>query len=70
MTDTEPEVERRRVEIYRRLSAQEKWRQLGEMFDMAKQLAAAGALYRNSHATDAELHSEWLARTVGHLPGK
>jgi hypothetical protein len=65
MTDTDSEIERRLVEIYRRMSVQEKWHRLGELFDAAEQLAAAGTRLRNPRATDSEVHNDWLARTVG-----
>jgi hypothetical protein len=68
MIDTDPEVERRLIEIYRQMPMQEKWRQLGTTFEAAKQLAAAGTRLRNPHASAAEIHEDWLIRTDGRVP--
>lgn len=63
--DTTAEARRIQTDVYRRMSYQDKWRILCGLRRTARQLAAAGYRLRNPHATDAEVHENWLRLSLG-----
>ena len=65
MNDTSPEAEGILIDIYRRMSPQEKWRRLGDAFRFAETLVAADVRLRKPDATAQEIRAAWLERTAG-----
>jgi hypothetical protein len=69
--DTAPEVERLLTDVYRRMSAGEKWLRLGEMYGDARALHAAGVRLRMPTATPRQIHEAWLSLRLGpHVCGR
>ena len=64
LTDTSPEAEKVLIEVFRRMPMAAKWRQMGELFHIAKALHTAGERLRNPLATDLEIHEAWLAKVI------
>src|SRR5713101_9357145 len=60
LTDTSRECEQVLIDVYRRMPLGQKWLMLGELFQDAKTLHAAGVRFRNPKATSEEIHSKWL----------
>jgi hypothetical protein len=58
--DTSAEADRVLSEVYRRMPLEKKWRQLGEAFETARLLHAAGCRLRDPEASAADIHSSWL----------
>ena len=67
MKDTSTEAERVLIDIYRRMSPQEKWRRLGDAFRFAETLVAADVRARKPDATAEDIRAAWLERTVGRM---
>lgn len=65
LNDASDDAEKVVIETYRRMSIQQKWRQMGEIFHTAKVLHAAGARLRNPAAAEQAIHEDWLALTLG-----
>jgi hypothetical protein len=65
MQDTSSEAERILIDVYRWMSPQDKWRQWISSCHTARQLHAAGVRLLNPRATPAEIHRDWIARTLG-----
>jgi hypothetical protein len=65
LSDTSPDVQRRMVEAYRRMSPDRKWRNLGEDWVTARLLHAAGFRHRNPGATATDVRADWLRQTLG-----
>jgi hypothetical protein len=60
LTDTSPEAERVLVAAYRNQSAGQKWLRIGDMYDSARALHAAGVRLRDSEASSRQILTEWL----------
>jgi hypothetical protein len=65
LSDTSPEAERVLVEVFRRMPPQQKWLQLGQMFDEARALHAAGVKHGSPDATSRDIHESWLRLHIG-----
>ncbi len=65
LSDTSPEAEKVLIEVFRRISPQQKWLQLGETYDEGMVLHAAGVRYRNPAATSQDVHRSWLRMNLG-----
>lgn len=65
LTDTSPEADRVLTEVYRKMPIGQKWRQLGEMYQLARTLHAAGVRLRNPTATFHDIHEAWLTVNLG-----
>ena len=65
LSDTSPEAEQVLLSVYRRMSPEDKWRHLGEMYLDARFLHAAGVRMRNPSATPAQIHQSWLEVKLG-----
>src|SRR5262249_47430922 len=48
------------TEVYRRMPVEQKWRQLGEAFETARVLHAAGCRLGDPRASAADIHQSWL----------
>ncbi|HVC94872.1 MAG TPA: hypothetical protein VND64_14340 [Pirellulales bacterium] len=64
MTDTTAEAERILIDIYRRMSVSDKWRQLGELYRTARLLHEAGFRQRRPDATAQDVVHDWLELTL------
>lgn len=66
--DTHPEIHRRQIEGYRRMSAADKLRCVGNMYDFAMKLAMADVKRRFPDAEEEECRirtaSRWLDREL------
>jgi hypothetical protein len=65
LSDTSPEAERVLRAVLRRLPFQQKWRQVGEMYDTARMLHAAGCRMRDPTVTAEEIARAWRAAQLG-----
>jgi hypothetical protein len=65
ISDTSPEAERVLLSVYRRMPMGDKWRHLGEMYQDARFLHAAGVRLRNPTATQEQIHQAWLQINLG-----
>jgi hypothetical protein len=65
MSDTSPEAEKVLIEVYRRMPPAQKWLQLGQMYDDARALHAAGVRLRNPGATARDVQADWLRVNLG-----
>jgi hypothetical protein len=65
LNDTHPEVEQVRREAYRKMSFESKLRQMGNLYDTARLLHAAGFRYRNPDATEEMIQEEWRMLSLG-----
>jgi hypothetical protein len=63
--DTSPAADRVQVEIFRKMTVDQKWRLLGKLYRSAKLLHEAGVRERNPKATAQEVHEAWLEVTLG-----
>jgi hypothetical protein len=64
-SDTSVEAERVLTEIQRRLSPAQKWRILGEMYQDARLLHAAGVRLRHPAATPRDILAAWMTHHLG-----
>jgi hypothetical protein len=65
MHDTSAEAEKVLIDIYRKMTVQDKWRQWLSSCHTAKRLHAAGVLLRQPSASKREIHRDWVAVTLG-----
>jgi hypothetical protein len=65
LSDTTPEADKVLTEVYRRMSPGQKWLQLGQMYQDAKVLHAAGVRLRKPGASDQEIHEAWMVVNLG-----
>jgi hypothetical protein len=65
VSDTSPDVERLLREALRKMPFAKRWCQMGVIFRTAQMLHAAGVRSRNPHATQDEIHAEWLRARFG-----
>lgn len=65
LTDTSAETEQVLIDVYRRMPVGRKWLILGQLFQEAKTLHAAGVKFHNPNATLEEIHSKWLELHFG-----
>src|SRR4051794_6901392 len=65
LSDTSPEANRVLTEVYRRMSLGQKWLRLGEMYQEARALHAAGVRLRNPSATRRDIHEAWMRVNLG-----
>jgi hypothetical protein len=65
LSDTSAEAERVLTEVYRRMPVSTKWRQLGEDFQTARLLHAAGCRLRNPDMSSAEIQRDWMRCQYG-----
>lgn len=68
LSDTSPDVERLRAELYRQMPAAQKMRQVADGAVVARRMHDAGYRRANPAATDAEVNRAWVLRTVGDGP--
>jgi hypothetical protein len=61
-SDTSPEAERVWREVLRRLSFHRRWADIGQMYDAARGLHAAGYRMRHPEATNADVERDWRAQ--------
>jgi hypothetical protein len=64
--DTSPEFQRVVADAYRRMPLSRKWHMLGETFNTARGLHAAGMLLREPAASPQRIRFNWLASTFGY----
>ena len=65
LTDTSPEAERILAQIHRDMPFEQKWRQMGDLYRMAKVFHASGLLSRNPQATQEDIRQDWIRVTLG-----
>jgi hypothetical protein len=65
ISDTSHEADRVLTEVYRRMTLAQKWRLLGQMYDDARALHAAGMRMSNPTLTPGEITQDWLRRNLG-----
>jgi hypothetical protein len=65
ISDTSPEADRVLTEVYRRMTPAQKWRLLGQMYDDARALHAAGLRMWNPTLTPGEITEDWIRRNLG-----
>jgi hypothetical protein len=65
LTDTSPESEKIWIDVHRKMSVGRKWLILGQLFQDAKTLHAAGVRFHHPTATSEEIHSHWLELHFG-----
>jgi len=65
MRDTSVEADRVLTAVYRKMSVQDKWRQWLSSCHTARRLHKAGVLLRNPRAGTADIHRDWIIRTLG-----
>jgi hypothetical protein len=68
MKDTSPEAERVLIDVYRKMPIGKKWLILGEAYQDARALHAAGVRLRQPGATEREIQEAWLTTNLG--PGR
>jgi hypothetical protein len=64
VTDTCADAERVLIDVYRRMSPAEKWRQLGALYRCGRILAEAGARRQNPTASADDIRRDWMSRTA------
>src|SRR3712207_4403225 len=64
ISDTAPEAERVLTEVYRRMTPAQKWRQLGQMYQDARALHAAGLRATRPDITPGEVTDDWIRRNL------
>jgi hypothetical protein len=62
LSDTSPEAERVLTDVYRRMTPAQKWRILGQLYQDARALHAAGLRHRNPNVTPREITEDWIWR--------
>jgi hypothetical protein len=65
LRDTSADAERVLIEVHRRMPIGQKWLHLGQMYDAARALHAAGMRLRNPDATPDDIHLRWLRNSLG-----
>jgi hypothetical protein len=65
MSDTSPEAERVLVEVFRRMTPEQKWLLLGRLYDDARALHAAGMRLRFPAITPTEITAAWIRTNLG-----
>jgi hypothetical protein len=65
MNDTSPAAERVLLEVYRRLSPEQKWLLLGDFFRDARLMHAAGYLRRHPTGSPRDIVADWIAINYG-----
>jgi hypothetical protein len=65
LSDTSPEAARVLMEAYRKMQPGKKWLLLGETYQDARILHAAGMRFRQPNATESEIQEAWLAIHLG-----
>lgn len=65
LSDTSLEAERVLIEVYRNMPVAEKWLRLGEMYQDARALHAAGVRVRNPAASQRDILQAWLVNNIG-----
>jgi hypothetical protein len=68
LSDTSPEAARVLLEVFRRMPLSRKWRILGELYQTAHALHAAGFLFRHPAATPHEIRQHRMVLTLGFAP--
>jgi hypothetical protein len=68
LSDTSPEAERVLIEVHRRMSPAEKWRRLGQLYQDARTLHAAGLRLRDPAITPREVTAAWIRTQHGMSP--
>jgi hypothetical protein len=68
LSDTVPDIQRRMIDAYRRMSQDRKWRDLGADFVAGRLLHLAGQRLRLPNITFAEIRTDWLTQTLGRPP--
>lgn len=63
--DTDPEIERRQVEVWRALSIDERYDLLNQMHDAVEQLARAGISMAMPHLDERGVRKELARRRYG-----
>ena len=64
-SDTSPEAQAVLIDIYRRMSPADKWRQLADLYQRARVLHETGYRLRHPDASEREIADDWLVRTLG-----
>ena len=62
ISDTTPEADRVLTGTYRRLTPAQKWRMLGQLYQDARALHAAGLRLVNPNVTPREITEDWIRR--------
>jgi hypothetical protein len=65
VSDTSPEARRVLLGVYRGMPPGQKWLQLGQMYEDARALHAAGVRLRNPAATHRDVHESWMRVNLG-----
>jgi hypothetical protein len=65
LSDTSPEAERVLVDVFRRMPAERKWLQLGQIFSDARYLHALGVRQQSPHASARQIQESWLRINQG-----
>jgi hypothetical protein len=65
LSDTSPDAERILIDVYRKMPIGQKWLQLGEMYQDARILHAAGVLLRHPGASRNDIHRTWMTVNLG-----
>ncbi len=68
LSDTSPEAERVRREVFRRMPLARKWLLLGELYQNGRSMHAAGYRLRHPVATPHEIRRHWMILTLGFVP--
>lgn len=68
LSDTAPEIERMRAEIYRRMPPWKKIQQVNEAYRVARGLHAAGHRLRHPGSTEMEINRAWAIMSLGPGP--
>jgi hypothetical protein len=63
--DTSPEAEQVLIEALRRMPLDQKWRKMGELYDLARSLHATGVRLRKPDARPEEIQRSWAGMTLG-----
>ncbi len=63
--DTSPEAEQVLIEALRRMPLRKKWQQMGELWNTAKILHAAGFRMRHPDAGPEQIQQDWAAKILG-----
>jgi hypothetical protein len=65
LSDTSPEAAAVLTAVYRRMPPGQKWLRLGQTYQEARALHAAGVRLRDPSATDWQIHRSWLEVNLG-----
>lgn len=64
INDTSPEAESILIEIFRKMSMQDKWRRLQSLYRTGRDLHEMGYRQRRPDATPPEIVDDWLRLTL------